>query len=160
MAFVEAGQQIITGATLGLLVTAREIMTESLMECPIDTGTLRDSARIEPVEEYGEAVRVRFGYGYGDTPNPITGHLPSEYAVPVHEILEARHAAPTKAKFLEDPVLGIGPNLGVNMEATIRTITTKRTAAGTVLVSGVEERVFPIEGQTEGVSVDTLVTHG
>lgn len=61
---------------------------------PVDTGTLKSSgAVIGPVDE-GATISTTIGYG----------GAASEYAVIVHEDLEAYHAEPTQAKFLEDAV--------------------------------------------------------
>lgn len=138
--FSEAGRDLINGAVVGMYLTAREIMAESLLITPIETGTLRKSARIEPVEADGESVRVRFGYGYGDEINPVTRRPAADYAVPVHEILEAKHAPPTQAKFLEQPVLENAQTLAPNMEASIRLVAQRN---GTVIAEHVEQLVFP-----------------
>lgn len=61
---------------------------------PVDTGDLKDSGYLE-VEAFRGNVRVEMGYGRNNFP---------DYAIFVHENLEARHAAPTQAKFLEQPV--------------------------------------------------------
>ncbi|MBC7340954.1 MAG: HK97 gp10 family phage protein [Clostridia bacterium] len=84
-----------------LYAEAEEIMTESKEECPVDTGTLRDSGFVEPDKS---RYRVRVGYGGPATKiNPKTGQMSDEYAVIVHEDLNAHHKAGKKAKFLEDP---------------------------------------------------------
>ena len=64
-----------------------EIMAESVKECPVKVGILRRSARTEKLENH----TVQIGYG-------------TNYAEHVHERTEIRHTAPTKAKFLEDPL--------------------------------------------------------
>ena len=65
---------------------AHLLQRESLMEVPVDKGVLRGSGFVLRIREFLWHV------GY-DT----------DYAVFVHEDLNARHTAPTKAKFLEDP---------------------------------------------------------
>jgi len=95
-------------------------MEQSLAEVPKDTLTLMRSARIEPPELSDGSVRVTMGYGYGDEVNPETLLPGSEYAVPVHERTEARHAPPTKAGFLLGPVLEHASELGPTMAASIR----------------------------------------
>lgn len=52
---------------------------------PVDTGRLKESGHIE----YGEDGKFRIVYD-------------CLYSMWVHEIMEYRHASPTKAKFLED----------------------------------------------------------
>lgn len=103
--FAQAGDDIVERLKEAMNAFAFEIMADSLSECPIDTGTLRRSSGIELAEQIGpDIVKVEMGYGYGDEINPDTRRPAAEYAVPVHELVEAKHAPPTKAKFLEDPV--------------------------------------------------------
>jgi hypothetical protein len=59
--------------------------------CPKDTGALVASGYLEIVEFRGKP-RVSMGYGAGGVP---------DYAAVVHENLEWRHKAPTKAKWLQ-----------------------------------------------------------
>lgn len=112
--------------------TAKEIMRESIRECPIsgpdtyvgqfrtingkrryfgddpsmvgDNGTLRRSARVFAPLRTPTHITLEMGYGFGDEVNPA-GRLAAEYAVPVHEMGELRHNPPTKDHYLEDPVL-------------------------------------------------------
>jgi hypothetical protein len=73
-------------------VIEETIMTESVLECPHDTGTLRRSATVEDPKVNSRGLSVAFGYG-------------TDYAAAVHEVTGNYHKPPTKAKFLEDPVL-------------------------------------------------------
>ena len=57
---------------------------------PVDTQTLKDSGFLEK-DESGKYPRVQIGYSKA-------GKVP--YAALVHEKVELRHAAPTRAKFL------------------------------------------------------------
>jgi hypothetical protein len=114
-----------------MYISGREILALSLMLCPEDTGTLRRSARVDdsnlsamrPRNSLGQFMSgnpyVVVGYGYGFERNEKTGHLASEYAVPVHERLDQRHEPPTQAKFLEDAVYeysaNYGPTIGTMM---------------------------------------------
>ena len=79
-----------------------EIMEESLRQVPRDTGTLANSAfyDIRKAKDYG--YEATLGYG-GSAINPKTGVPVMDYAVIVHEDLEAYHPI-GKAKFLEDPI--------------------------------------------------------
>lgn len=71
-----------------LSIEAHEIFADSQQEVPVLSGRLRDSAVI--VEDLGgTSQNVRVGYG-------------AEYAVIVHEDLDAAHST-GKAKFLQDP---------------------------------------------------------
>lgn len=126
MGFQEAGDDLVEDMAAGLDAFAEMIMSSSLEQCPIETGTLRRSAKIvtaHPGRSFEGFSRLRnssgqfmgigspvkevttiLGYGFGDEINPKTHRPASEYAVPVHERVEAYHKPPTKSKFLEDPV--------------------------------------------------------
>lgn len=121
--FENAGTKITMGMADGLAIVAQNIMEQSLYECPVDTGALKASARFELAQVVTGDIKVQMGYGFGSEVNPKTRRLVSDYAVPVHEILEARHAPPTKAKFLEDPLLEhahtIEPFLAANIRASL-----------------------------------------
>lgn len=58
---------------------------------PVDKGPLKASGRIEDNGKQGNGAQVRVLYGGDSAP----------YALYVHEDLEAHHAPPTCAKFLE-----------------------------------------------------------
>ncbi len=90
----------VAGARAGLRAAGEEIMAEADVLVPKDTLTLVNSRFIEEVGE-----RVTIGYGRGDEINPKDGKTAGQYAVPVHEILDARHDPPTSAKYLEIPVV-------------------------------------------------------
>jgi len=69
----------------------QRIMNESVQICPVDTGRLRSSRYVRAPKTHGNETTVEMGY---DT----------DYAIFVHENLEAFHKAPTQAKFLETPI--------------------------------------------------------
>lgn len=103
--FRDAGRELLKGLSAGLYQAGIAIMRESQGEVPVDTSVLKSSGRVfEPVL-VGTTLLCTLGYGYGDEVNPKTGERAAGYAIPVHERLEVRHAPPTKAKYLEDPVL-------------------------------------------------------
>jgi len=118
--FAELAARGVEGALEGLQAVAAQIMEASLEQCPVDTGTLRGSAKIDEPSRGFSTISVTMGYGFGDEINEKTRRPASEYAVPVHERLEAAHAPPTKAKFLEDPVIEyatqLGPTVAVYMQ--------------------------------------------
>lgn len=64
---------------------------ESQDECPVETGALRRSWEVDDPVESTNGVFITFGYN-------------TDYAIYVHENLEAHHAEGKKAKFLEDPL--------------------------------------------------------
>jgi len=76
-----------------LYLSGQEIMAESRDECPVDTGNLRRSGQV--IQDADGAVELSY---------------PVDYAVYVHENLEANHPI-GKAKFLEDPVNRALPEL-------------------------------------------------
>lgn len=64
---------------------------KSLEYCPKDTGAMADSGYLEKTDFRGKP-RVEIGYGAGGIP---------EYTAKVHENMEYRHKAPTRAKWLQ-----------------------------------------------------------
>lgn len=77
--------------TPAVLLEAMEPTFEKSKDyCPKDTGDLVNSGYMK-VSKY-RGPRVEIGYGKGGDP---------EYAVAVHENLEWRHKAPTRAKWLQ-----------------------------------------------------------
>ena len=102
------------------------IMSDSLGEVPVDTGTLMSSAFLG-ISRRTDIKNYRYGavLGYGDTEdiagqvdfgpiewhmeptnniNPKSGLQASTYAAKVHEDLDMPHPRGGKAKFLEDPI--------------------------------------------------------
>lgn len=73
----------------------REALTptfeKSQKYCPVDTGDLKKSGYLE-VRKQGRKIQSEIGYGKGNRPF---------YAVFVHEMLNYKHKAPTRAKFLQ-----------------------------------------------------------
>lgn len=107
-------------------LAAWSIMSDSLDQVPIDTGTLISSAYLG-ISRRTDLKNYRYGavLGYGDTEglagqvsfgpiewampptnniNPKNGFQASTYAARVHEDLDMPHPNGGKAKFLEDPV--------------------------------------------------------
>lgn len=63
--------------------------------CPVGkTGNLKGSGYLE-AEAFRDGTRVEVGYGKNGFP---------DYAIFVHERVDAQHTPPTKAKFLEDAI--------------------------------------------------------
>lgn len=107
-----------TATKRGTEQACREIMDESLKQVPRDTGTLASTAFYDVVRN---RATKRYTYqgvvGYAGTAgsgasfdklNPKSGSNVSDYAVRVHEDLDAKHPNGGKAKFLEDPVRAYG----------------------------------------------------
>lgn len=74
--------------------TANTVLNESKKIVPVDKGTLKDSGRVERPKVDGDGVEVEIGYG----------GAASDYALIVHENMNARHADGKSAKYLEIPV--------------------------------------------------------
>lgn len=92
------------GSRKALVEACEEILNESLMQVPYETGTLSNSAFYEITGSYKTGWEATIGYGgNGDPVNPLTGKPASSYMLIVHENLRAHHPL-GKAKFLEDPV--------------------------------------------------------
>lgn len=90
----------------GVNKAALIVLRESNKLVPVDTGNLRQSGFFEPVQTGPPAVIVAYG---------------AEYAVHVHEDLEARH--PTgQAKFLQDAVQASQSDIldAIEQEARVR----------------------------------------
>lgn len=86
--------QEMEGVLPEILIEALEpTFGKSLEQVPQDTGDLHDSGYLEAERYYGGS-RVSMGYDKG-------GRL--GYAIFVHE-MPYKHAAPTKSKFLQDPL--------------------------------------------------------
>lgn len=79
---------------------AEHLYAESQIQVPKKTGRLAASAFVKDIE--GGGARRSSGVRYGDTALNVNGE---SYAAAVHEILKASHALPTKAKFVEDPLV-------------------------------------------------------
>ena len=84
-------EEILSVVGYSTMLEAFKIMNESKKECPVDTGLLRSTGRVDDAVIEGGSVRVDLGYY-------------TNYAIFVHEDLTKHHVWPTKAKFLEDPI--------------------------------------------------------
>ena len=128
--FMESCEAVIRnvgrGAKAATEYAAWDIMSESLGQVPVDTGTLASSA-FAGVSRRTDTKNYTYGavLGYGDirgmakqanlgpiewlmTPsnpvNPRSGLPASAYSARVHEDLDMPHPNGGKAKFLEDPI--------------------------------------------------------
>ena len=110
----------------GVYKAATDIMLESQRIVPVDTSTLKQSARVGEPEVFGAHVQVELGYGYGAQVNPKTGQVAGQYAVPVHERLDQYHAPPTQAKFLERAMLDYADRYGPTLAAYITRVVKER----------------------------------
>lgn len=107
-----------TATKRGTEQACREILEESLKQVPRGTGTLASTGFYEVQRAAGTKRYTYEGVvGYAGSSGPGAEHdainfkssaFASEYAVRVHEDLDARHPNGGKAKFLEDPVREYG----------------------------------------------------
>jgi hypothetical protein len=87
------------------------IMRDALPITPIDLGNLRSSAHVDLPKTTGLGqYEVVLGFGGASAP----------YALYVHENLEARHDAPTQAKFLETPMNAHAADFSARMAALMK----------------------------------------
>lgn len=80
-----------------IYLQAQSIMAQSKRLVPVDTGRLRATGYVGPPENRG-LFRIQVQAGYG-----------TEYAVPVHEDMDARHSPGLTAKYLEKPTKAAAP---------------------------------------------------
>lgn len=76
-------------------------LNEAIRRCPKKTGALRDSAKLEEPVVNDDEISIFLTFGDESV----------EYAVPVHEDLEAIHPI-GQAKFLESTILESAPYMG------------------------------------------------
>lgn len=118
--FSNAGQNMISAAMKEMSEFADRVMEDADYEVPKDTEVLRESARVLPPVKVGRRIRIDMGFGYGDAINPNTHRTAEQYALPVHEIYDAKHSPPTKSHYLIDPLLSrartYGADLGIAMK--------------------------------------------
>lgn len=101
----KVGGNIVTGLQRALRMEAEEILLAAKMLTPVDRGWLQASGKVQGPWKALGVFEVAITFGDSATP----------YALIVHENLQARHASPTQAKFLETPAKraekGFGPRL-------------------------------------------------
>ena len=95
------------GLQKGLFVGGLLLQRESQKIVPIATSTLKKSADTWKVPGLRNGTDVMVGYG-------------TDYAIYVHEDLEARHAAGKQAKFLEQPLRDFQTQIAEVIAKTIR----------------------------------------
>lgn len=115
-ALAQSGPEGVKVAARALRHEAQEAFAVSQDEVPVDTSALKQSGRINPevgVIQRGNEVYVELVYG----------STAADYAVYVHENLEAYHPH-GKAKYLEDPltrqVNGISGRIADKIERSMK----------------------------------------
>lgn len=102
---------VAAAAVPALVAEGEKVMTEAKRNTPVDTGTLRSSGRVRAPEVSRNSLTV-----------PLTfGGAAQEYAVYVHEDLQAAHTS-GQAKFLEDPVKRHAARFATNVRSTIAAV--------------------------------------
>lgn len=96
-------------AAAALKVEAEVEMTEAKRRTPVETGALRSTGIVSEPAIVGNKVTVQMSFG-----GPAV-----DYAVPVHENLEAHHPH-GQAKYLESVVMESAPYLARRIAAAIQ----------------------------------------
>src|SRR4051794_23359067 len=99
---------------------AAAVMAESIKECPVDTGRLRQSNYVAPAEDLDDpAVQVGYGAAYG---------------LYVHERGDLKHPSPTKDHFLSDPLAratdGYGTRVAKRAQGNLNNGVDRKSAGG------------------------------
>ena len=110
-----AGRAGAVAAAEALRHEGQEVLARSIDEVPVDTGALKASGRLLPqqggVIQTGNTMEVQIAFG----------STAADYAVYVHENLEAHHPH-GKAKYVEGPMLrqvvGISQRIADKVRAT------------------------------------------
>lgn len=108
--FGDHGREVERAVAKALYLEANDAFNESQIEVPVDLGVLQSSGHVTLPEWAGHQVTISIVYG-GASAN---------YAVYVHEDLEARHDPPTKAKYLEDPVSRASMTMAARLGERVR----------------------------------------
>jgi hypothetical protein len=96
------------------------LITSSIPNVPVDTGTLRSTGFTQQPSVSGEKITVKAGYGGPATKiNPHTGEASTDYAVKVHEDLNMQHKVGS-AKFLERPARALSQKFSANIKRRMK----------------------------------------
>lgn len=108
-ALAAAGERANEALAAAVADEADAVMAESKRRAPVDTGTLRSSGTVAPVERRRGKVRVEMGYG----------GAASAYALVQHEEMGYNHTV-GEAKFLERPLRERAPKVAGNLATRVR----------------------------------------
>lgn len=106
----QGGPRAVKALGQGLYKEATEAFARSQQEVPVDTGALRASGQVSRPMLSGRDTVVEITYG----------GAAADYAIYVHENLEAFHNPGKKAKFLEDPVKQQIQGMGTRLMTAVR----------------------------------------
>ena len=95
------GSSVVQPIARALYEESQIIFDKSQAQCPVDTGALINSGRVEEPKIEGSQVVVEFFYG----------GTAASYALMVHEDPEMRHDAGKKYRYLADPVEQAAPKV-------------------------------------------------
>lgn len=113
------GDKAIKAIAQELYAFGQDVIAASLPLVPVATGALRGSAYAAEPRMEGTHILEELGYGGVATKiNPETGEPSSEYAVYVHENLEAHHKV-GQAKYLSTPFDEMAPQLGARLKERV-----------------------------------------
>src|SRR5260370_1010768 len=99
-ALQQFGVRAIDALAVGLREIGEGVMLQAKELCPVLTGNLRASGVVQEPVRTPDAIELTLSFG--DTA--------VDYAIYVHENLEARHPN-GQAKFLEQPLVEMEPNM-------------------------------------------------
>jgi hypothetical protein len=96
-------KELMEAAQDGVDKSTDDLYDESQVQVPKKTGKLAESGRRVAHSSSGprRSKGIKYGYQVADSSDEEV----LDYAAAVHEILKASHASPTKAKFVEDPLV-------------------------------------------------------
>jgi hypothetical protein len=94
---------------IGLREIGEDVMLQAKELCPVRYGALRASGMAQDVVDDGDALVETLSFG--DTA--------VDYAIYVHEDLEAHHAV-GQAKFLEEPLIEMQPQMADLLAESLR----------------------------------------
>lgn len=120
-AFLTAGKDAPDAVHQALYEEAHEAFLLSQKVVPVDTGALRSSGLVTS-SMTGSVARAQISYG----------GAASSYAIYVHELppSRAKHAPPTRWKFLERPVKEYAKEMEQRMRVRVIDIINRRFAIG------------------------------
>jgi|APSaa5957512535_1039671.scaffolds.fasta_scaffold150871_1 hypothetical protein len=105
------GAKTATALDVALFEVANDLFNKSQRLVPVDKGMLRGSGSLSKEAKLGG---TEFFVTYGGPAAP--------YALFVHEDMNAKHDAPTQAKYLEMPFIRARASLKRTIEAKIRQV--------------------------------------
>jgi hypothetical protein len=120
-AFMKQLGWIAEAAAAGLYQTANQIKNTAEELVPVDTATLKGSARVLPPEVDGDEIICIVGFGYGETLNPKSDEPASGYAFWVEQREDVVHPH-GQAHFLRDAALRHMPGLGADVAVSIQVL--------------------------------------